>query len=1480
MLRCGGFFRDAGASGRTDEPDIVGAGAESERKIEHEDAVTPRDKIMVTVTVDPAWHSTDLYSVFNKFCSTDGPGGTPFLDGAKPTAAALRALGWDVDSYHARELVDEVDLQLERGLSFPDFTTLHKGLENGTLRAPRLTGFDASRGRLQDHSTSGAETKEPHTPTRRTSDETRRKFERQRTPASRSAQRNRSHRRLHCAPPVGRRSRGGEIRGRISLSPRVRRGRVRGSSPRSLSQTYGGRPNRHHPRVRGHTSSPVHRHNDRRRQNVSGPLAYYQRTARGRAGVNHSPYQHRRDDHVRREDVLNRSIDHVRDVHRDHMYDGSDYDGGDDIDDFERESVDAEDPIMGGLPRFRRGAPIRARFGGFSRWFDGVIARVRRDGTYDINYNDGDVELGVPPYLIQRAVSSGRILDHQNFSDDGSIVSDSDVVSGQDDNLARRVVAQVGEQVTAEKDGDQRSATVLQINELDDGEYTYDLLFTDGEQMLDVPSSFIERATRSRQSLKDHKTRKKKKKKKRGKKNKSKLRKHTNGSGSSSDSSHSPSSSGSSGQGHGASSRRRSDSHSIVAVSQFDRGLRVQCRWNRNWLPGKIVRAHGDGSYDILLRDGDLHRHVDVDDIRVDMEARNKTDDFYSGASSDDGGRQIVAKHQFAVHQRVEVNYEGMGKYFRGRIEQAYANGTYDIKYDDGEREYGVYEEMIQSLDNNHAVGSRRHKWKRGEHVEVNFKTRGRWIPARISQLRYDGTYDVLFEDNDRELGVEEKCIRVPKHRKRTARKAHRHEAMSSSSRSSSSSSSSSSDEDSDGNESRSSHGSRNKSSKKLKKTSKKKKQSRPESRHSSRSHRSRSRRSRSNSRSKSSSSSSSSSSSDSDDSSKTKKKEHKRKEKKSKKSKSSNRSDESGFDSGSDGDSSSLKRGSKVEANYGGRGKWYAGKIERTNSNGTYDVTYDDGDKERGVPKDRIREVSKRTGSGKHSRNNSDFGNSDAEKELERGSAVEANYNGRGKWYKGKIARVNSDGTYDVEYDDGDMEKRVKKSFIKLVGGHSRNSQRGSDDERSDADDDGPLEVETKVEARFRGRSTWIKGTVVRANRNGTYRIKYDNGDEEKFVKREYIRVAKRGRGRGRGGDDSDFGGSDAEDEFERGDKVEARYGGRSKWYKGKISMVHDDGTFDVLYEDGDKERRVKKNLIRKLGGDDRKKKSSFGGRSDDDDSGDFERGDKVEARYGGRSKWYKGKISMVHSDGTYDVLYEDGDKERKVKKSLIRKLGGDDRKKKSSFGGRSDDEDSGDFERGDKVEARYGGRSKWYKGKISMVHSDGTYDVLYEDGDKERKVKKSLIRKLGGDGLKKKSSFGGRSDDEDGADFERGDKVEARYGGKSKWYKGKISLVRSDGTYDVLYEDGDKERNVKKSLIRRVGSTGGARSSFGGRSDDDDGDSKFERGDKVEARYGGKSKWYKGKVSLAHSDGTYDILYEDGDKERKVKANLIRRQ
>ena len=53
---------------------------------------------------------------------------------------------------------------------------------------------------------------------------------------------------------------------------------------------------------------------------------------------------------------------------------------------------------------------------------------------------------------------------------------------------------------------------------------------------------------------------------------------------------------------------------------------------------------------------------------------------------------------------------------------------------------------------------------------------------------------------------------------------------------------------------------------------------------------------------------------------------------------------------------------------------------------------------------------------------------------------------------------------------------------------------------------------------------------------------------------------------------------------------------------------------------------------------------------------------------------------------------------------------------------------------------------------------------------------------------------------------------------------------------------------------------------------------------GDRVEARYGaqthgrGLTKWYLGSVIAAHSDCTYDILYDDGDSELQVPARFVR--
>ena len=109
-----------------------------------------------------------------------------------------------------------------------------------------------------------------------------------------------------------------------------------------------------------------------------------------------------------------------------------------------------------------------------------------------------------------------------------------------------------------------------------------------------------------------------------------------------------------------------------------------------------------------------------------------------------------------------------------------------------------------------------------------------------------------------------------------------------------------------------------------------------------------------------------------------------------------------------------------------------------------------------------------------------------------------------------------------------------------------------------------------------------------------------------------------------------------------------------------------------------------------------------------------------------------------------------------------------------KATDSGSDDDRRGGGARVGDKVEARYRGRSKYYPGKISRVHSDGTFDIDYDDGEQETRVLEEYV---------KKTKVGFREDDDD--DYREGEKVEAMYRGRSKWYPGKISRDRRDGTY-----------------------------------------------------------------------------------------------
>ena len=99
-------------------------------------------------------------------------------------------------------------------------------------------------------------------------------------------------------------------------------------------------------------------------------------------------------------------------------------------------------------------------------------------------------------------------------------------------------------------------------------------------------------------------------------------------------------------------------------------------------------------------------------------------------------------------------------------------------------------------------------------------------------------------------------------------------------------------------------------------------------------------------------------------------------------------------------------------------------------------------------------------------------------------------------------------------------------------------------------------------------------------------------------------------------------------------------------------------------------------------------------------------------------------------------------------------------------------------------------------------------------------------------------------------------GQKVEARHGGKTKHYGAVVAKANGDGTYELKYDDGDVEKAVKADLICAPAVAGA-----------------FAEGQKIEARYGGKDKWYGGAVTKDNGDGTYAVRYDDGDSEPTVK-------
>jgi hypothetical protein len=244
---------------------------------------------------------------------------------------------------------------------------------------------------------------------------------------------------------------------------------------------------------------------------------------------------------------------------------------------------------------------------------------------------------------------------------------------------------------------------------------------------------------------------------------------------------------------------------------------------------------------------------------------------------------------------------------------------------------------------------------------------------------------------------------------------------------------------------------------------------------------------------------------------------------------------------------------------------------------------------------------------------------------EFKVGDRVEGKYRGEGMWYSAHVCKVNSDGTYDLDYDDGDHEDAVIAGYVRYP-----NSDNYDVTTSDAANIHQSFDIGDKVEICDKDGQSWKVGTIAKSNNNGTFDVKYDDGTSVNQVLVDKIRYHN-------------------ECTYKEGDRVEGRFGRRDKWFPAKVSRVNRDGTYDLEYDDGDRESNVIPSCVRLLN-------SNSNAEILTSASPTLKEGDRVEGKYKGGDKWFKGRVTRVNRDGTYDLEYDDGDREFKVISGCVR--------------------------------------------------------------------------------------------------------------------------------------------------------------------------------------------------------------------------------
>lgn len=447
----------------------------------------------------------------------------------------------------------------------------------------------------------------------------------------------------------------------------------------------------------------------------------------------------------------------------------------------------------------------------------------------------------------------------------------------------------------------------------------------------------------------------------------------------------------------------------------------------------------------------------------------------------------------------------------------------------------------------------------------------------------------------------------------------------------------------------------------------------------------------------------------------------------------------------------STFRVGQRVEARYHGGKLFYGGVVTQIVDARYVDVLYDDGDTESSVPVEYVRsaaEISQPLVGGTEDDDSCLY---------HVGTKVEANFQGRNKWYPGTIQnarRANGSARYAVLYNDGDREDNVPEDMVRPLGTKLRLGNREPTPDSSINRTSEPIAPAKPPSQPNSHRPSPHKQVHRRV-------LDQQSGDMDLF---EGVRIAEAkeirtptGRPRTANGSKLSQSQTSGNGNFsnqstpiqrhqsttsklspqqqEQADllatiRVSVNYHESGKWYPGRILRERDEGFVDILYDDQEVERNVSVDNIKLLSysaGANGKSKvlSVAGGVARNVSRVQFNAGDCIECDYDGSGNYYPGTVMHIYNNAqkerVADIRYDDGEKEKAVPILRLRPAQRITQRKKTSGPANTpmNGEDRLSLSLGSLVEVRDG--DKYQLARITGMYFDGQelFDVKFVHGN-----------------------------------------------------------------------------------------------------------------------------------------------------------------